>query len=153
MRTWARGVCMLLVALVCFSACAGTKTPLTADEFRTIMQDNGLEVMDLSADMMLEGDEVALYAMHESGLMLEFYVTADAAQAAAAFATHRQAFEEVKGNVSTEASLAGTNYQKYTLTSGGRFMVVCQVENTLLYVDTAEENKSMAQTLLKAMNY
>lgn len=156
MRKYLRIICLTLIVLLILPSCATEWVPLTASEFQNMMRENGLEVLDFTADMGMDGPgEVALFAFGKNGLVLEFYVMADAAQAQASFEGLKQDMQIMTAGENSQASnvVAGKNYQKIELQGNGRFGVVCQVAHTLLYVNTEESNREHARDLIKTMDY
>ncbi|MFV0414516.1 MAG: hypothetical protein ACK5L3_14860 [Oscillospiraceae bacterium] len=140
------------MVLVLGSACAPFKTALSAEEFTAKMQENKYEVVDYT-EYMAGLVETGLLATGSTGITVEFYVTTDKEQAASAFQTNRQTFEDRKVENFSEKSTSGLNYKKYELTTGGSYMVICQVEETLVYVETAEAQKDEVQDILKNLGY
>ena len=62
-------------------------------------------------------------------------------------------FEAKKANSSTETSAEMGNYDSYGLTTGGFYMYVARVENTLIYLDVEEEFKEDAKAFVEEFGY
>ena len=53
----------------------------------------------------------------------------------------------------TDSSASGKNYEVFSLNVDGQYKFIERVDNTVVYVDTAAENKEAIQAFLKELKY
>lgn len=146
---------LAIVAGVIFMGMNKEKTPITASEFSTTVQEKGFEVQDVS-DMYGEYDhieKVIIAAKDNFSYQIEFYEMGDEDGAVNFYNTNKAIFELSKGNSSAETSVSLKNYAKYTLSSGGKYMVVSRIDNTVVYVAVDSQYKDAVSEVLKAIGY
>ena len=149
----------LLLVVLCFimifmvTGC-GKKTVLSSDEFKAKASELGY-TSKAAKDQFAKEDyikEVTL-AINSKGFQAEFYVFADKNSAVSVFNTNKTKFENSKEGKSLESSSSMANYSAYSLVSGGKYMHICRVEDTMLYVDVEEQYKDEVQKLIKELGY
>lgn len=142
---------LLMMFLLVGVAGCGKKVALTASEFKSKMEEKGYEVVDITEDY---GDLVgtALLAM-KGDYQIEFYIVSDNEQAITAYNQNKEYFEDLKESSSVETETNLSNNAKYTLTSGGRYMLVARVDNTFIYLDVPENDKSEVTDVIKTLGY
>ena len=69
------------------------------------------------------------------------------------FLTNKTTFESYKSNSSTELKTTMGNYETYALTSGGYYMYVSRVDNTLLYLRVDDKYKATVKSLVEELGY
>lgn len=109
---------------------------MTDMEFQNAAEKAGYEVMD-STEQFAAYDHIesASIAIKDNDYQVEFYTTSNSASAASMFQTSRASFETTKGSKTIERGKSGENYQSYSLLTNRQYMYVCQIDNTLVYVD------------------
>jgi hypothetical protein len=136
-----------------FTGC-GSKTALTADEFTSTAQDNGLTVSDVSEQYEAYGVyDSAIIAQSDDDWQVEFYVLTDEDNASDMFASNQEQFESAKKSSSTESSKSVGNYETYGLTSGGNYMYICRVDNTVLFVNASDDYKDDIKAFVETLGY
>ena len=60
---------------------------------------------------------------------------------------------ENQGSTATHFSVNGANYQKETQSSNGQYWVVCQVDNTFIYVNVSDTYKADIDKALETLGY
>lgn len=142
----------LAIMLLLTTACSPFKTATTKDEFTQTVQQLNYEVEDYTE--FAQGLVVAsLVAKGQNGVVVEFFEMLDKEQAQAAFEDNRVEMDAHKTTNFVERKTSGINYKKYELTTGEEYLVVCQVDATLLYVLAPKEAKEQVQELLKQLGY
>ncbi len=139
---------MLMLGL---TAC-GKKEALTASSFKAKMETKGYEVVDISSDYE-EGTIVSALIATKDDYQIEFYLVNDEEQAIRAFNQNKTGFEELKTSGSMETEVSLSNHAKYTLTTGGKYMVISRIGTTFVYVNVEDGNKSEVSGVLKDLNY
>lgn len=145
---------IMLCAMFCFTGCR-EKEPVTADEFRAVVQSCGYEVM-VSDHLAGDSDDVRhIYIAKvgdNPGYHLEFYemATIDAAQKL--YDGNRRYFEQYE-YLGVHKSISLENYSNYTLTSKSNFGVLSLIDNTMIYAEVPMEYKDQIIYLLYRLGY
>lgn len=149
----------ILLGIICFltlftlTGC-GKKTAITSDDFKSISENHSYTVVDaLSQYAEYDYIDSASIAQSSDKWQVEFYTLSGENYAAGMFDNNKTIFEGYKGNISTESSSSVGNYSNYSLTSGGYFMYICRVDNTLLYVRVEDSYKDTVKDLIKELGY
>lgn len=150
-------VLFLLMAFVTimFTGCETSKTAVTAADFKSVATEKGLQYSDATAQFSNYDfvEEVTIAHPEDISYQIEFYVFSDTSNAQSFFAENKGDFEAVKSNSYSESSKSGENYSSYKLTSDGKYMFVEYVENTAVFVNEDNENKSAIEEFIKALKY
>lgn len=144
-------VCLLAVSL---TGCGTTRESMTDMEFQNAAEKAGYEVMD-STEQFAAYDHIesASIAIKDNDYQVEFYTTSNSASATSMFQTSRASFETTNGSKTKEGEKSGKNYQSYSLLTNGQYIHVCQIDNTLVYVDVEEEHMGDVQEFLQDIGY
>lgn len=152
-------VLLLLVTVAAgftaFSLMNKEKDSITAEEFKTIMQDKGYLIADATSQFS-EYDYVSkvyLATTSDKLYQIEFYTLSDDSSATYFFNTNKTLFEQNKTSVSTSTSSEFSNHAKYTLTSNNEYMVVSRINNTVVYANVDEQHKDAVKDILKELGY
>ncbi len=148
-----------LIAALCFlmlfmvTGCV-KKTVLSTDEFKAKASELGYTSKD-AKDKFADNERVkeVTIALHPDEFQVEFYVFTNKSAAVSAFNTNQTSFESSKNGKSTESSYNMANYSAYSLINNGKYMHICRVEDTLLYVNVDEKYKDEVQKLIKELGY
>lgn len=144
---------IIIAALVSLGGLVKERDALTAGEFTSIMESKDFIIVDAGSQFAnYDYIESATLAINEN-YQIEFYVLSDENYAGRFFANNKEKFESEKGTMSTSSSVNFANGAKYTLNTDGKFKVVTNIENTVIYLDVNESNKSEVESLLKEINY
>lgn len=150
-------VLLLLMAFITamFTGCQTSKTAITADDFKSLATEKGLQYSDATAQFSDYGfiDEVTIAHPEDISYQIEFYVFSDTSNAQSFFAENKGNFEAVKGSSYSENSASGQNYSSYKLNTADKYMFVEYVANTAVFVNTDKENKSAIDEFIKAIKY
>lgn len=142
-------VCVLMI--LCLTGC-GSKEVITTDYFKTTAEKYNYTTLDVS-DKFSSGIVAATYAESSDGYGITFLTFEDESSAVARFNYQKSIYEKYKGSASSESSSNVNNYLTYTLTSGGYYMHICKVDNTMLYVRTSDIYKSNVKKMIKELGY
>ncbi len=144
------GFAMLLSLTGC-----GDKTAITAETFKSKMEEKGYSVVD-ATEQFAEYDfveKVYLALNSEKGYQIEFYDIADVDNATSFFNNNKQRFEESKGDSVLESSLSMGNNDRYALETDGKYKVVSRIEDTIIYLDIDSSNKTVVKAILDEFDY
>lgn len=145
---------VVLCFMVLLLTGCGNKEAITADDFSTIAEKYDCTVINVMNQYSSYGVvDNALVARNSDGWQVEFYVLDSENSAASMFNTNQSNFENSKSGTTTESSSNVGNYSTYTLTSGGTYMHLCRVDNTLLYVKVDDTYKDTVEKLIKELGY
>lgn len=140
---------------VVFALFNKSKVPLTAEQFKSTMEEKGYVVTDATAQFS-EYDYVKKIFVAEAAnadYQVEFYELADESYAANFYANNKAIFESSKGNVSGETSVNMKNHSKYTLSSNDKYQVVSRIDNTVVFLNVDGSHKEAVKDLLKQLGY
>lgn len=144
-------ICMSMLLFV--TGCL-KKNLISCDDFTEILKDNSYTVTDIS-EQYTTYDYIknVVIAQSDDGFQIEFYVLESKDSAKKLFNNNLSKFESLKEGSSTEVSTNMINYSTYALTSGGYYMYISRVDNTLLYVNVDEQYKSEVKDIVKKLGY
>lgn len=147
-------IAVLSMLMLC--ACSGgSKTAVTAQEFSAKAESLGFKTADTS-DTYSEYDYVVsrttAYEKSDDKIawQMDFLVADSADKAAGMFNGNKETFDELSGSVLT---ISVGNYSTYEKTGEGKFMYLCRVDKTMLYVNVDEQYKDSAKKLISALGY
>ena len=146
-------VIMCLVMTFLLVGC-GDKTALTSAGFTETMEGKEFRVADVSSDYAdYDYIDSVTIAQSADGWQIEFYVLEDENYAQGMFNENKSFFESTKGNSSSESSVSVGNHSSYALTSGGVYMCVSRIDNTLIYTRVDSEYKNTVKDIVKELGY
>lgn len=140
---------------VVFALFNKSKEPLTAEQFKSTMEEKGYVLTDATAQFS-EYDYVKKIFVAEAAkddYQVEFYELEDESYAANFYANNKAIFESSKGNASGETSVSMKNHSKYTLSSNNKYQVVSRIDNTVIYLNVQDKYKDTVKDLLKELGY
>lgn len=152
----------ILLTVICFlsmilSTGCLNKTALTAQDFKNTLEQHNYELIDITEEMKNKIDGYnyvrQAYIAKNNNYQIEFYEIVDEDYAKAFFDKNKRIFEQSKGISSIEMSNTLTNSEKYSLKTGGRYMVISRIENTVVYVNASDTYKKEIDEALKEINY
>jgi hypothetical protein len=146
-----RILCFVFALTLAFSACSFTKTAITTREFSSKAESLGFVVEDATDQM--GGQTIASIVAIDStaSFQIEFHQVETRSQASGAFSENSSNFDRVASGTTVSAN--GANWASYAKTAGGTYYYVSYIDNTFVYVRTAEENKQAIKDFIKAIGY
>lgn len=155
-------IALLIIGILILGAVGGLfwflnieKEPITASEFKAIMEGKDFKLIDGLAQFA-EYDyikEVYLALNQDDNYQLEFYELSDVENAMSFFNVNKEIFESKKSGTSSETTLNGKNYSKYVLSSDGEYMLLSRIDNTVIYVYEDLDLKDTINDLLDELGY
>ena len=150
---------IFILGVICFvmifalTGCGNKKVLSTAD-FKEKVENLGYTTKDVSVLLSTYRHvSEATVAKKSDSYQVEFYVLIDEENAKTMFNTNKAIFESYKSNISKESTATLGNYSSYTLTSGGYYMYLCRVDNTLLYLRVKDTYKEDVKLLVEELGY
>lgn len=146
-------VAMLITAL---AGCGGEKTPVSPEEFRSQMEEAGLQVVDQTENAPEDsGMTTVLVALEENRYQVELYVFKDENSAKSLYDTTKNGlqsnYEDVSGKV--ETSRDSGSYSKYTIQVDGGYVSVARIGDTLVYAKGLSEYKDDVRDAVEKLGY
>ncbi len=131
------------------------KSPITAKQFKTTMEEQSYIVADATEQFSQYDYIKQVYVAAPSDYIykIEFYELADDSYAMGFYNNNKSIFESSKGNSSKETNVNMKNHSKYTLSSNGKYQVVSRIDNTVIYLNIDDSYKDDAKSLLKELGY
>lgn len=139
------------------SALIPARTPLTAEEFISRMEEAGFTVSD-GMQHLIEIDAVeselgnveAVLRVSTEYFILEFYVFSTEARARMSYGTMRDGAAR-PGASHTEVSLS--NFSRFTQVGGERYIVVSRIDNTVLFAYIHSLDRAWMDDFLRMLGY
>ncbi len=147
------GLVVLSIMVLFLSGCS--KSVKTSNDFKSIADKNGLVTVDVTSQYATYGTfKEAYVAQSNDGWQIEFFVLNKEEHAISMFETNKKIFEGYKEDGSSSYSeVNGSNYNKYSLNTGGYYMYICRVENTLVYLRVSDQYKDTVKGIIKSLGY
>lgn len=150
------GALALVTAVPLLAGCGGQKTPVSAEDFRKKMEEDGLQVVDQSENAPEDsGMTTVLVALEENEYQVELYVFQDEDSARGLYDTTKSGlqdnYKEVSGKV--ETSKNSGSYAKYTIQVDGGYVTIARIDNTLLYAKGLAEHKDDIKDAVEELGY
>lgn len=148
-------VIAVIVITIVFISLNKEKTSITAEEFKTKMEEKGYHVID-ATEQFASYDyvkKVYLATNEDYSYKLEFYELADDNYATLFYNNNKAILEASKGSVSAENSVAVKNYAQYSLSSNGKYMIVSRINNTVLYASVEDTYKDSIKGMVEEIDY
>ena len=147
-------LCVCAFITLVLTGC-GTKTALSAEEFKTTMESKGYTVTDATSQFADYSYITTCYVATDSSeaYQIEFYVFTDSNYATSFYDNNKTIFENSKGTSDTETLVSLKNYSKYTLETNGMFKTVSRIDNTVTYLNVDSSYKATVKDILTELNY
>lgn len=148
-------VLLIVTSIFLISACAmfAEKDALSVDEFTNLMRNNNFDVEDITSEFAHMNVIESYIVTHKDGLIVEFIVFGAEHQALSSFNQNRQDFINARGSGSSHSEVNAANHNRYRQTSAGMFSFVGRIDNTVVFINTPEENRSMATEIIDLLGY
>lgn len=145
---------LVAVVLMSFTAC-GKKEALTANQFKTFMEEKGLEVIDQTASAENDDYQNVYVAVDLEKYSFEYYFMRNdlTAKSLYTFAVEKvkENYKEAHGVTTTEKSFPSS--ADYSVTASDYYVRVIRVDNAVLYVTSYLDNKDECKEIIKEMGY
>ncbi len=144
----------VLAGMLLLTGCS-KKNPVTAEDFEDVMEENGYTVMDVTEryESYEEIENVLLAVNSDGSYQIEFYVLSEEKWAVNMYEENAEKFENQKTSIAVESSVNIGNHSRYNLVSGGSYMLVSRIDNTLLYVEADGSKADEIKAVLKEIGY
>lgn len=144
-----------IIVFLLFSFVIKGKTPMTANEFKTFMQENGFTVSDVTSQYSKYDYVKQIYVAvaNNSSYQIEFYEISDNKYARMFYNNNKTIIESSKGSISSHVNINMGNYSKYALSSDNKYKVIARIDNTVIYLNVDSDNKDEVKELLKEIGY
>lgn len=139
----------------------GDKEPATIEKFIEVAEAEGCSIISLTAEEVAEAlqdspeyyDSLTIAQNADADWQVEFYDLASDENAAALFISFKNHYEENKGTVSGEISTSMGNSAAYSITTGGIYVYVGRIADTVVFVETPKENKTSVKAIIDGIGY
>lgn len=134
-----------MVIIMVFVVTGCSKERITAEAFKSKMENKGYNVVDITDQYSSSDKFVKVYVAlsKDKTYQVEYYELKDVDAATTVFESSKTNFENSKGVSSVNTNVSLGNYSKYTLATNGKYKLITRVEDTLIYanVDSSYKNK------------
>lgn len=143
-------LCLLMVFVL--TGCG--KTAISTSDFKSKADNNGYTTKDVTSQFQSTGIvKEATLAMSNEGYQVEFYVLSSKDNATSMFNTNKTTFETYKSGATSEGSTNLGDTQTYSLTTSSKYMYLCKVDTTLLFVNVDVKYKDKVKSFVKDLGY
>lgn len=141
----------LFSILLTLTGC-GDKTATSTSDFTSTMEGKDFTVQDATDQFEKDVVEEVTIALNEN-YQIEFYNTPDESKAISAFNHNKGTFESASSSGKVETNVSIGNHSKYTLKSGGQYMVISRIDDTFIYLNVDEKYESEIDDILDDLDY
>lgn len=144
---------VLISCLFILTGC-GKKKAIDVDKFTKVAKDKGFTIVDVT-DQYSEFEYIksGTVATKDYKWQVEFYVLEDEAGAKNMYNINLNKFKNEKHSSKTYSEVNMKNYSTYSLKSGGQYMYLSRVDNTLIYCNVKADYEKEAKDLIKDLGY
>ena len=147
-------VILCFVVLFTLTGCFEATVKNTSD-FKSLSERNKYTTSDVTSQYSADQNvKEATVAKISEDSQIEFFVLKDEVSAGKMFITNKIKIDNGKsGSSSTSYSSNGPNYSTYSLSYSNKYMYICRVDNTLLYIKALSEFKDNIKKFVKEFGY
>ena len=127
-------VVLLVVALLTLTGCM-TKKALTTAEVKAIVEEQGFRVTDANDKYSDSDFTTDVIEIGNNNFYIQFITINNEENAKALFNSNKEKIDGFREGSYTNSSMSGKNYETYELVSGGYYMYISRVDNTIIYVN------------------
>lgn len=129
------------------------KTSITAETFKSIMENKGYTILDAKYQFAEYDFVQKVYLAMKENYQIEFYEMQDNQNAVDFYNNNVNIAEQSKATSSANTQVNGKNYNKYTLSSNGKYKVISRINNTVVYLNVDTQYKDSVKTILDELGY
>lgn len=142
-----------LVTIIFLTTGCFKKKVITTEEFKNKAENSGYITINVKNQYMNDLRIKEATVAQKEDYQVEFYVLDDNSNAKIIFSNTKEDFQKDKDKVSVETTKNMLNYSTYSLKTGGYYMYLSRVQNTLLYVKVKEKYQDSVKELIKELDY
>lgn len=145
----------ILGGVATYSILNKEKESITNEEFKSIMENKGYTIVDVTSQYAQYGyiEKGYIAITNDRQYQVEFYTLTNDEKAVYFYNTNKTIFENSKQGVTSETNAELKNYCKYTLNNNGKYKVISRINNTAIYLDVDEQYKDIIKDLLRELGY
>lgn len=145
----------LLLTVFLLTGCFNKK-PISADQFRSVMESNKFKITDATHQFSSFSFVKKVFVASEQNYkyQIEFFEFSGDVNAKAAFDSNKSNFESFKNSVSKERiEINGKDYNKYQIISNGKYMLTIRAKNIVLFVNASDKYSKEIKGYIKKLGY
>lgn len=133
----------------------GNETAITSKEFQTKMEAKGFTVINAKSQFSKYSYVKQAYIAinKKANYQIEFYQLSTNDYAKSFFNNNKQIFKKSKSSGSAEMSISTGYNDKYTLITGGKYKFISRIDNTVIYLNVKESNKTAVKKIIDELGY
>lgn len=134
-----------------FAGCDTSRTPKSAEQFRNQMEAEGFTIVDVTDEV---GNSMLTNGLVAEGkdFQLEFYVFSTNEIGEQVYNENVRMFKEEYTN-GTSSSMTASNYNYFRYTTEEKFLLVSQIDNTMIWCSVDKACKDEVIRLVEALGY
>lgn len=143
----------LVLTLVLVLSCAGCsdKTAHTVESFRSVMEEAGFEVVDVTKDTDTNGIDVTILVAMKDDYQIDFYQFTSEDTAKSVYAHNQSNTEEMSSSYHISVSLF--DFAKHEQVSDSTHYYMAWVGNTMIYCANDSAYRDQIMEAVKALGY
>lgn len=132
-----------------------SKEPITAEEFKTIMEDDDYIVQDATSQFSNYSyiNKIYLAISEDYTYQIEFYELSNEDYAKNFYDNNVEVFKNNAGNSKKNSYVELDKYSKFSQETNNKYQVVSRIENTAIYVNVDDEYKDEVKDILDEIGY
>ena len=150
-----RGMCVFLVMVMFITLLSGCQPvePITASEFREIVEDLGYTVTDITDQYTQHNHVLKSLVFQEDDLFVQFLEVDTRENAVGMFNTNRSFVETQQGNMNSSSSINTAQHALYRLRTSTTYYIVRRIDTTVVYAHSSSANANRLDEIIRALGY
>jgi len=140
-----------LVVLTFLTGCTN-KTPITGDEFKVSMEENGYTIYETD-DFSNIDSILGVYIAKKNDSQIEFYQMDSVDYAKDFYENNEGILETMTGSASFNSKINMANYSKCTFLYDDEYYIVSRIEDSVIYVSGTSDDKDEINKILEDLGY
>lgn len=148
-------IALVVVGIFAFTKLNKEKTAVTAEDFKTKMENKGYIVSDAVSQFAGYDyvKKVYIASAKDYTYQIEYYEFSGDEYAVSFYENNKTIFETRKGNVAAETEINLSNHSRYGLSANGKYSVISRIGNTAIYVNVDDTYKDTVKDILNKLGY
>ena len=131
----------------------GSRTPLTAEEFTSRMEEAGFVVEDITYQFVEYDSIESVFSVRTEFFRIDFAVLSSNSHAQQMFNAIRNNIEAAsRGMMSSQTSISVPSFSRFAISVGGHYAVVSRIENTIVAAESSSADRAAMNENLCSKN-
>lgn len=149
---WKNAIKTILLLLIFILCGCQSKSALTPTEFKNIMTNNKYKVSNITDNYQYDR-LFKSYKATKHNYDIIYYKLNNKEQAINFYESSQVNLNLNKTNNKKETNVSTNNYNKYTLTTSDSYLILCRIDNTIIYSSVDIKYKNKVNSIIKKIGY